>query len=274
VSKVSLTRKVQRGCAKRGKIGPMRHLAWIGGLLLGFFAVAVLVARLGNSELLVALLSLAVVVPLAYLVVDRFNQRFLVQRLREEALRAEVTLLKAQIDPHFFFNTLNNLYGLAVARSEHTAELILKLSELMRFTIYEGRKDHVALRDELEYLRNYLAIQRLRSRVEVVDLRFEAEVEDDMVMVPPLLLILLVENAIKHGVGSKTDGAFVHIKLAAGDDWLEFRVVNNYEEMPQRPRGIGLANLERRLALLFPGRHRFERDAVDGVFTATLRLEL
>lgn len=243
-------------------------------MLLAFFGLAVVVARAGNTELLVVLLCVGVVLPVLYLVIDRFNQRLQVQRLREEGLRAELALLKAQIDPHFFFNTLNNLYGLAVARSEHTSELILKLSDLMRFTIYEGRKDHVALQDELEYLRNYLAIQRLRSRVEAVDLRFDVEVEDDMLMVPPLLLILLVENAIKHGVGSKTEGAYVHLQLAAGDDWLTFRVVNNYELMPQKPRGIGLANLERRLALLFPGRHRFEREATDGVFTATLRLEL
>lgn len=252
----------------------MRHFLRILGLIALFLVLVVAVARSGNRDLLVVLLSFSIAVPLVYLTVDRFAQKNQVLRLREQGLRAELALLKAQIDPHFFFNTLNNLYGLVLAKSEQAPDLILKLSDLMRFTIYEGRKDHVALADELDYLRNYLAIQQIRTRMEQVELRFETEVADASLQVPPLLLIMLVENAIKHGVGSLTEGAFVHISLKAGLDWLAFEVRNNYAPRPHYRRGIGLANLERRLQLVFPGRHRLERLDEGGIYTVRLRLEL
>ncbi len=252
----------------------MRHLVRILGLIALLIVLIVLVARYGNRDLLVVLLSFAIAVPLVYLTIDRFAQKNQVLRLREEGLRAELALLKAQIDPHFFFNTLNNLYGLVLAKSEQAPELILKLSDLMRFTIYEGRKDHVVLADELDYLRNYLAIQQIRTRMEKVELRFETEVADLALQVPPLMLILLVENAVKHGVGSLTEGAFVHIVLKAGQDWLSFEVRNNYAPRPGQRRGIGLENLERRLQLVFPGRHRLERRDEGGVYTVQLRLTL
>lgn len=251
----------------------MLQLTRILVILSLFFCLVVLVMRYGNQELLLVLLSFSIAAPVLYLTVDRFAQKNQVLRLREEGLRAELALLKAQIDPHFFFNTLNNLYGLTLARSEQAPALILKLSDLMRFTIYEGRKDHVALRDEICYLQNYLDIQRIRTRMDQVDLRFETEVADDLLMVPPLLLIMLVENAIKHGVGSLASAAFVHMRLEASPNDLTFTVKNNYESRPNSPRGIGLANMKRRLALLFPKCHQLQYQEKDGIYSATLRLE-
>lgn len=260
--------------AESGEDGTVRHLLRIAAALAALFAIVLLIQRFGNSEVLVVVLSLAVAAPVLYLVVDRFEQRHQVQRLREEALRAELDSLRAQINPHFFFNTLNNLYGLVVGGSARAPQLILALSNLMRFTIYEGQKDHVALRDELAYLESYLELQRLRSRLEDVEIRFDKAVEDELLAVPPLMLILLIENAIKHGVGSLGSGAFVHLRLSSGADWLEFTVANNYQAGARSKPGIGLANLERRLALLFPRRHRLTCEAQGGVFRAGLRLEL
>ena len=253
----------------------MRHLLQITIFLLFFFGMVVLLATHGTQDLLVVFLCFAVMAPVVYLVVDRFRQRNKLLEAKEEALRAELALLKNQINPHFFFNTLNNLYGLATARSELAPQMILKLSDLMRFTIYEGKKDHVLLRDEIAYLENYLEIQRIRAKLDKVDLRFEKEVADDLIDVPPLMLIMLVENAVKHGSDSLTGNAFIHIRLEAGSDWLIFEIANNFTPAKdQTGHGIGLKNLERRLALLFPGRHDYKVAIDDKIYKARLRLDL
>ncbi len=252
----------------------MRHLLKIVPLILAFFVAVVLLQMYGNQDLLIAFLSLSISLPVIYLLIERFLQKNQLLRMKEEALRAELALLKNQINPHFFFNTLNNLYGLAESKSDLAPQLILKLSDLMRFTIYEGKKERVFLRDEIAYLENYLAIQRIRIKMEKLELVFEKTIADDLVRVPPLMFIMLVENAIKHGVGSLTDGAFIHIHLRADADSVHFRVENNFEAGDSHPPGIGLANLKRRLALLFPGKHQLETKVEDGVYRVTLDLEL
>jgi len=240
---------------------------------IALLAIAWLIQTYGNKELLTLFLSFSISVPLVYLVVDRFVQKNRLLHMKQEALRAELTLLKNQIDPHFFFNTLNNLYGLTVEKSDEAPRMILKLSELMRFTIYEGKKDHVPLKDEIIYLENYLEIQRLRTRK--VATSFTKSVANDAVLVPPLLFIMLVENAFKHGAGSLTAGAFIDIDLQADTRTVALKVTNNFSaDVRKSTPGIGLANLRRRLALLFPGRHQFETEAREGIYTASLGLTL
>jgi len=252
----------------------MRHLLKILPLALVYVAVVALIQRYGHRDLLFATVSLSVMAPVVYLVADRFVQKNNLLKMKESALRAELALLKSQINPHFFFNTLNNLYGLAAEKSDLAPKMILELADLMRFTIYEGKKDRVLLRDEIAYLEHYLAIQRIRLRERKATVRFERDVADDLVQVPPLLFVILVENAFKHGVASLTAGAYVHLRLEATRDAVAFRVENNFDPGEPKPRGIGIANLQRRLALLYPGRHRFETCAEEGVYRAELRIEL
>jgi len=252
----------------------MRALTVMLVSLVVFLAVAWWLQSQGQQEWLLIFLSFAIAFPVAYLVIDRMAQKNQLLRMKEEALRAELSLLKNQINPHFFFNTLHNLYGLAMEKSDLTPTLILKLSDLMRFTIYQGKKDHVLLRDEVAYLENYLEIQRIRSQAQVVDLVFEKEIEDDLIMVPPLLFIMLVENAFKHGVASLAGKAYVHLQLVATDRWVEFKATNNFEPAKDKPKGIGLTNMKRRLALLFPNRHQYRTSVENDVYTASLRLEL
>lgn len=252
----------------------MRHIIKIGFLALAFLGIALGIRHFGNQDLFIAFLGFWICVQILYMVVDRYIQQNKLLKLKQEALHAEVSLLKNQINPHFFFNTLNNLYAMARVKSEQTPALILKLSDLMRFTIYEGKKDHVALLDEVAYLENYLDLQAVRSRAKGLDLRFEKEIDDLNLQVPPLLFIIPVENAFKHGVATVSDGAFVHMKLRAQGKHLRFTISNNFGPSNQRRPGIGLENMKRRLALLFPRRHRYDTQQTGQVYTANLELDL
>ncbi|MEO0572598.1 MAG: histidine kinase, partial [Bacteroidota bacterium] len=131
---------------------------------------------------------------------------------------AELQLLKSQVNPHFFFNTLNNLYGLVVEKSEQAPEMVLKLSDMMRYTIYEGKEDVVSLTDEIQYLKNYIELHKIRHQ-KSVDIRFEHDVQSDL-KVAPLLFIILLENAFKHGVEGLTENAFIRLELVTAQKQL------------------------------------------------------
>lgn len=239
-----------------------------------FFALVIGLFRFAPAEVLAVMLTLACLGPLVFLALDRFAQRNQLLRLQEEALRAELALLKNQINPHFFFNTLNNLYGLVREGSDQAAAMIVKLGDLMRFSIYQGGKDHVPLLDEVAYVQNFLDLQRIRWRPDRVDVRFDCEMADATMDIPPLLLIVLVENAFKHGVAHLSEQAFVHMQLVADGNSLQFRVENNVadEPLPSSTGGLGLTNLRRRLALLFPNTHDLVTERRGNCYHAELRL--
>lgn len=195
--------------------------------------------------------------------------------LKAEKAEAELALLRSQVNPHFFFNTLNNLYSLVVHQSEKAPEVILKLSDMMRYTIYEGKKDKVSLKDEIEYLQGYIDLHKIRYQKEL-DIRFETPEETDL-QVAPLLFIVPLENAFKHGVESLRDGAFIHasIKTDIQNEKLVFEISNNFEEKnPEAEKGIGLANLRQRLELLYPDKHQFDIVKGENEFKITLQLNM
>ena len=172
------------------------------------------------------------------------------QNLKAEKAKAELSMLQAQMDPHFFFNTLNNLYALTIKKSEKAPEVILKLSEMMRYTIYEGKKERVLVKDEIEYLSNYIELHKIRYKKKV-DIQFEHEVNSEL-EIAPLLFIILLENAFKHGVESLSENAIINIKLYEKESFLYFEIENNFDEKQlSTSGGIGLENLKRRLTLLF-----------------------
>jgi LytS/YehU family sensor histidine kinase len=179
-------------------------------------------------------------------------------RLKNEKKQAELMHLKSQVNPHFFFNTLNNLYGLVGQDTGKAQTLILKLSDMMRYSIYEGQNEWVTLADEVKYLENYMDLHRMRYHKEIA-IHFEIEAEDRNVKVMPLLFIIMVENAFKHGVEKLRKDAFVHIFLKATMEQIDFTIENNFDgEQASGKEGIGLNNLKKRLDLVYPKRYELE----------------
>lgn len=194
--------------------------------------------------------------------------------LKAEKAEAELALLRSQINPHFFFNTLNNLYSLVVHQSDKAPEVILKLSDMMRYTIYEGKKDKVSLKEEIEYLQRYIDLHKIRYQ-KVVDIRFETPEETDL-QVAPLLFIVPLENAFKHGVESLRSGAYIHVCIKADNkkEKIIFEISNNFEDRDvQLEKGIGLENLRQRLELLYPDQHQLDIVKGENEFKITLQLD-
>jgi len=203
-----------------------------------------------------------------------FNQWKLTKQLQNERVNAELMHLKNQINPHFFFNTLNNLYGLAREKSEQTPDLILRLSDMMRYTIYQGEKDMVAIEDEIAYMENFIELQKIRFQKDV-KVSFENDIDDIRAKVSPLLFINLLENAYKHGVEKLTSKAFVNIYLTIKQGKLQFSIENNFDiEQISSKKGIGISNLKKRLELLYPRKHSFNSSVTNGHFKAVISITL
>jgi len=195
-------------------------------------------------------------------------------KLKKEKKEAELLHLKSQVNPHFFFNTLNNLYGLVEQDTDKAKQLILKLSDMMRYSIYEGQKDFVSLGEEVDYLQNYIELHKMRYHKKI-DVAFDIDIEDEQIKVMPLLFIILLENAFKHGVENLRKDAFVSLQLKATSDQIVFEVVNNFDkEELNGHQGIGLENLRRRLNLVYTNQHEFTTQLKDNLFEAKLSLQL
>ena len=210
-----------------------------------------------------------------YLSYHWFIQQNKINELRNEQLTTELAFLKNQINPHFFFNTLNNLYALTLENSKAAPKVILKLSDLMRYTLYEGREEKVSLDQEIRCLYDYLELQQLRIH-KPFDLRFEQQVEAPSVIIPPLLFLTLIENAFKHGVDTLTTGAYVHIELKSNENQLIFKLKNNFDPSERKSgSGTGHRNTKRRLDLLYPDdRHTLSIQDEQSVFTLKMTIDL
>ena len=198
----------------------------------------------------------------------------LVKQLQNERTDAELMHLKSQVNPHFLFNTLNNLYGLALEKSDQTPSLILKLSDMLRYTIYQGKKDQVLLKDEINYLNDFIELQQIRYH-KPVNITFAHEIANGDLAISPLLLLILVENAYKHGVEKLTEEAFILIKLEAKEQSIIFEIENNFDESEQSSNtGIGLQNLTQRLKLIYPDSHQLDITSSHGVYGVRLEIQL
>lgn len=203
----------------------------------------------------------------------------LATRLTEEKRDAELQFLRAQIHPHFLFNTLNNLYGLALKNSPHTPDSILKLSGLLDFILYECNAEKIPLRKEMELIRHYIELERLRFG-DRLELTFDPPDWSDDVQVAPLLLLPFVENAFKHGAANTaSDQVFVKIDLHLEGRTLHFQVENSKSQRPKSGaadghKGIGLLNVEKRLDLLYPGQYELKKVEGTDVFLIALTLRI
>lgn len=197
------------------------------------------------------------------------------QQLRIEKQEAELNYLKSQTNPHFLFNTLNNIYSLARDKSDLAPEAILRLSKILRFMLYETNGAYIAIEQELKIITDYIALERLRYDESLI-VNFNHDIEDTRQSLPPLLLIPLVENAFKHGVSETRGRPYVDIHLSVKNRLLTFIVKNSSEAYPEAAvvkEHIGLSNLRRQLQLLFAD-HSLAVKQVDSVFTATLKINL
>lgn len=200
-----------------------------------------------------------------------FEQWKWLQNLKAEKSKTELSLLKSQINPHFFFNTLNNLYALTIKNSKQAPDVILKLSDMMRYTIYEGEKETVKLVDEIDYLNNYIELHKIRYK-KTVDISFKHDI-DTSLSIAPLLYIILLENAFKHGIETLTENAFIHINLYEDDDFIHFNIENNFDPKEiSEDKGIGLSNLKRRLALIYPKKHELISYQENNIYRTTLKI--
>jgi len=179
------------------------------------------------------------------------------KEMENEKLHSELAFLKSQVNPHFLFNILNNICSLARKKSDDTENAIIQLSRIMRYMLYDSKDEKVSLEKEVEYLQNYIDLQRLRISDSVI-INFAIEGNTEGKMIEPMLLIPFVENAFKHGV-SYLESSHIEIRLAVESGHLLFRVENNRikknDDPVQQESGIGLKNVLRRLDLIYPGTH-------------------
>ncbi|HEV3411665.1 MAG TPA: histidine kinase [Puia sp.] len=197
------------------------------------------------------------------------------RELETEKLSAELKFLKAQVNPHFFFNTLNNLYYLATIKSDNTPLVISKLSEVMRYLIYDSNHEKVELAKEIEYMQHYISLERLRLQ-EGVELDFEIAGRTDM-LIAPLILITFLENAFKHGASNSQDQGWIRARVEVDENRLVYRIENS---KPQnsingvKREGIGLINVKRRLDLSYPGRYQLDIEDGETAFSVVLTIDL
>ena len=192
---------------------------------------------------------------------------------KKEMASIELIHLQSQVSPHFFFNTLNNLYGLIDKDANKAKEMVLKLSDMMRYSIYDGQKEWVTLEEELAYLKNYIELHKARYHKEI-DIKLQHHIQQDGIKVMPLLFIILLENAFKHGVENLRENAYVHINLIASEDEIHFAIENNFDiNEISKEHGIGLKNLKRRLELVYPKRHSLSFSETNNIYKAQLTLK-
>ena len=214
--------------------------------------------------------------PTAILIAGNFyrKQQKLLQ-VREQKRAAELSALKSQLNPHFIFNTLNNIYALAIKKSDQTAEAVEKLSGILDYVLYRCTAKYVSLADEVAMIEDYVALEELRFG-ERLDVRFVNEVTES-VQIAPLLLLTLLENAFKHSAGQQLEHARVEISLTTDDQFVVFKVQNSRAHRQTTENGetksIGLKNLRRQLDLLYPGAHSLEVDVADAHHTVRLALD-
>jgi LytS/YehU family sensor histidine kinase len=230
-------------------------------------------------------------------------------RLTATQSRTELSLLQSQLSPHFLFNTLNNMYGISITRHEKIPQLLLKLSELLRYSLYEARDQFVPVRNEIAYLNNYIEFEKIRMG-ERLNLRTAIEnIVDERLKIAPMLLIVFVENAFKHSKNTIDETVYVEMEIKTWGNFLQFSIKNSgvvakdvlerfkhnqYRPtvMPaeinddaavtdlevaglnQRSGGLGLYNVQKRLELLYPGAFDLRMEAKENEFVVMLQLKM
>ena len=207
-----------------------------------------------------------------FMLLEARNQLMKIQKEKSEA---ELNALRVQVNPHFLFNGLNSIYSLVLNHSGKAPETILKLSEILRYILYETRKEQVDLKTELGYMQNYIDIQKLRSGP-LAKIEVSIAGNPDNRKIAPLLFLPLIENSFKHGIKGETGSVFVVMEWTIGKDFIRFVAENNKgadDAGLDRHQGIGLENLKQRLNLVYPGKHHFKITETEDRFKVELKIQ-
>ncbi|MCX2765064.1 sensor histidine kinase [Aquimarina muelleri] len=217
--------------------------------------------------------SIKFLTPTALLLMVQFyknQQRYL--KLNEQKKIAELTALKHQLNPHFLFNTMNNLYALAIKKSDQTPEVIEKLSDILDYMLYRCNDIFVSLQKEIELIENYLSLEKVRygKRVQI---SFEKDIQQD-VRIAPLILLTFIENAFKHGVSQELKEAFISIKISFEGDYIIFNIKNSKSKthVEKSIDCIGLNNVKKQLDLLYSTNYSLEIKDKKKSYVLTLKL--
>lgn len=195
---------------------------------------------------------------------------------RQAALLAELNFLKAQVHPHFLFNTLNNLYALTLHQSPKAPNIVLGLAEILRYMLYECDKEYISLKKDLEILESYIALEKLRYE-DRLELNFSISGQVQEQLIAPLLLIPLVENAFKHGVSEQVGESWIKMDLSIQNQKLKFKIANSKPQTISNDRhigNIGLSNVKKRLMLIYPDTHELKIKEDEDMFLIVLDIDL
>jgi len=234
-------------------------------------------------------ISTAFFLPVIYIFTTSFlkffrewlNYQDIALKLKEtenEKLEAELKVLKAQLNPHFMFNTLNNIYSLSLDKSNLTPGIVLKLSEIMSYTLYECKEDKVLVKDEINFINNYLELEKIRigeeANIEFVNIGLY-----DHLKMAPLLFMPFIENAFKHGINQRPANPYIKIRLEfTADKKMKFFIENNttphYTDENKNPHGIGVENVKKRLNLIYPNSHKLNIIELKDLYKVELVLDL
>ncbi len=207
---------------------------------------------------------------------DAHQKQGELEKLKNVVTESELQFLKSQINPHFLFNNLNNLYAHALERSGKTPRIILELSSLLRYMLYECRAQWVPLEKEFKYLVDFIHLQELQVE-DKGNIRFSMEGSPSGKFIAPLILVVFVENCFKHSISSQTEKININIDLVIRGDQLSMYCANSYSEtsnIDQLSRGIGLENVKTRLDLLYPDAYSLEIRAEDNLYEVELSINL
>lgn len=227
-----------------------------------------------SSILISGFVILIITLPVK-LIEDRQHQLTVQQELENQRLEAELKFLKTQVNPHFLFNTLNNIYSLAFTGSAQTAPMVMKLSEMMRYMIYDCTASLVPLEKEVQYLQNYIELQQIKTEKQQ-SIKFEIQGSPAGIMIVPLLLVPLFENAFKHGNLEEIGKGWVSSCLRITPDTLEFALSNSIGANPAThpAGGIGLNNIRTRLELRYPDHYQLKIIPTSDSFQVSLHLRI
>jgi len=196
----------------------------------------------------------------------------------KQNMQSELKFLRSQVNPHFLFNTLNSLYALTLKKSDLAPEIVIKLSEMMRYMLYECNEPKVPLYKEINYIKNYIELERLRHGSHInIELNINGSVEQQRIA--PLLFIPFIENSFKHGISKKIDDGFVYIEMDISEHQIVLEVKNSKAPTLPNPErkisgGIGLVNVKRRLQLIYPEKYKLSIDDAPQEFIIKLQLQL
>jgi len=263
-----------------------RYFLYLGGLLLSLGLLGTLLnwisSTLSKSSGSIPGMIFSLTFFLGFTTAIRYaragvRQRMQLQEITAKQLQTELALLKAQINPHFLFNTLNNLYAMALRQEDPaTAQGIAKLSHLMRYVIYESNVDRIELGREVEQIRSFIELQKLRfSEEDNIRIDFETGGDLEECVIAPMLLLPFVENAFKHGIRLSSP-SHVSLRLTANDGAIRFSVENSVhgtaEQSADADSALGLRNVKRRLELLYPETHSLSIREGEGIYRVVLDL--